>query len=54
VRILTSADRGWPLPGVEPAAFALLAWLRWQGIAGNLPVTTGARRGALLGQISSG
>jgi anhydro-N-acetylmuramic acid kinase len=52
--VQTSEDYGWPLPGIEPAAFALLAWLRLQGKPGNLPETTGASRAVLLGQISMG
>jgi anhydro-N-acetylmuramic acid kinase len=50
-RVLTSEALGWPLASIEPAAFALLAWLRRNGVAGNLPATTGARRAALLGVI---
>lgn len=53
-RVQTSEDYGWPLPSIEPAAFAWLAWLRLQGRPGNLPGTTGARRAVLLGQISAG
>ena len=49
---LTSADMGWPLQSIEPAAFALLAWLRINRRPGNLPQTTGATRGVLLGQIT--
>lgn len=50
--VLPSTDLGWPVQSIEPAAFALLAFLRMQGKAGNVPGTTGARRAALLGQIS--
>ena len=50
--VITSEALGWPLQSIEPAAFALLAWRRVQGKPGNLPQTTGARRPALLGQIS--
>ena len=50
---LTSADLGWPLQSIEPAAFALLAWLRFHNKTGNLPETTGASRPVLLGQISA-
>lgn len=52
VLVSTSADHGWPIKSVEPAAFALLAWLRWVGRPGNLPETTGANRAVLLGQIT--
>jgi anhydro-N-acetylmuramic acid kinase len=50
--VRTCADLGWPLQSIEPAAFALLAWMRLRGQRGNLPETTGARRAALLGQIA--
>lgn len=51
-KVITSETLGWPLQSIEPAAFALLAWRRMHRKAGNLPQTTGARRAALLGQIS--
>jgi anhydro-N-acetylmuramic acid kinase len=47
--VLTSDALGWPVRAIEPAAFALLAWLRVAGKPGNLPLTTGARRSVLLG-----
>jgi anhydro-N-acetylmuramic acid kinase len=50
--VVTSAALGWPVQSIEPAAFALLAWMRMAGQPGNLPRTTGARRAALLGQVS--
>jgi anhydro-N-acetylmuramic acid kinase len=50
--VRVSDDAGWPLQSIEPAAFALLAWLRWEGRPGNLPETTGARRAVLSGQVS--
>lgn len=49
----TSAREGWPVQSIEPAAFALLAWLRWQNLPGNIPLTTGASRAVLLGQITA-
>jgi len=52
LQVATSDELGWPRQSIEPAAFALLAWLRWRGQPGNLPATTGARRAARLGQIS--
>lgn len=51
--VCTSEEHGWPLQSIEPAAFAWLAWLRWQGEPGNLPATTGARRAVLCGQITA-
>jgi anhydro-N-acetylmuramic acid kinase len=52
IELRTSEELGWPRQAIEPAAFALLAWLRWRGRAGNLPATTGARRAVLCGQLT--
>ncbi len=52
VEIKTSGELGWPVQSIEPAAFALLAWMRMRRQPGNLPGTTGAKRAALLGQVS--
>jgi len=51
-QVVTSEALGWPVQSIEPAAFALLGWMRMNGRPGNLPQTTGARRAALLGQVS--
>ena len=50
--LVTSDALGWPFQTIEPAAFALLAYLRVQSQPGNLPRTTGASRAVRLGQIS--
>ncbi len=50
-QVMTSESLGWPVQAIEPAAFALLAWLRMNGKPGNLPQTTGARRAVLCGQV---
>lgn len=52
VEVMTSDELGWPRQSIEPAAFALLAWLRWNKQPGNLPETTGAQRPVLCGQIT--
>ncbi len=52
VDIRTSENFGWPVQAIEPAAFALLAYLRMERKPGNLAQTTGARRSVLLGQVS--
>jgi anhydro-N-acetylmuramic acid kinase len=52
ISVLSTTELGWPVQAIEAAAFAWLAWLRWNGIPGNLPATTGANRPVLLGQIS--
>jgi anhydro-N-acetylmuramic acid kinase len=36
----------------EAAAFALLGWLTWHGLPGNLPSATGARRSVVLGKVT--
>jgi anhydro-N-acetylmuramic acid kinase len=51
-QLRTSDALGWPLQSIEPAAFALLAYLRVHSRPGNLPQTTGASRAVRLGQIS--
>ncbi|MGI8966562.1 MAG: anhydro-N-acetylmuramic acid kinase [Limisphaerales bacterium] len=52
IEIVTSEEMGWPVEAIEPAAFAWLAFLRWEKKTGNLPQTTGANRAVLCGQIS--
>src|SRR5205814_5408195 len=52
IKVMSCDSLGWPLQSIEPAAFALLAWLRVHGRPGNLPETTGASRPVVLGQIS--
>ena len=52
VEVRASAELGWLPQSVEPAAFALLAWLRMNRRAGNLPITTGASAAVLLGQVT--
>lgn len=51
-KVLTSEELGWPVQSIEPAAFALLAFLRVNRKSGNLPQTTGANRPVLCGQMS--
>ena len=36
----------------EAVAFALLAWLTWFDLPGNVPAATGASRNVLLGRIT--
>jgi anhydro-N-acetylmuramic acid kinase len=52
VTVTSSANLGWPVQCLEPAAFALLAYLRLNNQPGNLPATTGAARPVLCGQIT--
>jgi anhydro-N-acetylmuramic acid kinase len=51
--IISAEKLGWPLQAIEPAAFALLAYLRFHNRRGNIHETTGASRAVLLGQITS-
>jgi anhydro-N-acetylmuramic acid kinase len=50
--IMSSEYLDWPVQAIEPAAFALLAWLRFENLPGNIPETTGAKRAVLCGQIT--
>jgi anhydro-N-acetylmuramic acid kinase len=47
-----SEDFGLPVEAKEAAAFALLAWQTWHRLPGNVPAATGAKRGAILGQVT--
>jgi len=38
----------------EAAAFALLGWLTWHGLPGNVPSATGAKRPVVLGKVTYG
>jgi anhydro-N-acetylmuramic acid kinase len=52
ITVSTTADHGVPAEAKEAMAFALLAWLRWHGLPGNVPSATGATRDAVLGRIT--
>ena len=47
-----SEEFGLPVEAKEAAAFALLAWMTWHRLPGNMPAATGAKRGVVLGQIA--
>jgi anhydro-N-acetylmuramic acid kinase len=53
VEILTTTALGVDADFKEAIAFAILAYWRQQGVCGNLPQVTGARKLALLGEIFS-
>jgi anhydro-N-acetylmuramic acid kinase len=51
-KLAESGDFGLPAEAKEAAAFALLAWMTWNHLPGNVPAATGAKRPVVLGQIS--
>lgn len=52
ITVQTSDDLGMPVQAKEAVAFALLAWLRWNDLPGNIPAATGATREVLLGKVT--
>jgi anhydro-N-acetylmuramic acid kinase len=50
--VTTIEDFGMPTSAKEAAAFALLAWMTWHRLPGNVPAATGAKRAAVLGQVT--
>lgn len=52
ISVRTSDTLNMPAQAKESVAFALLAWLRWHGLPGNVPAATGAQREVLLGKIT--
>lgn len=54
VRVRETGELGIPAQAKEAVAFALLAWLTWNDLPGNVPSATGARRPVLLGKVTHG
>jgi len=52
VKVLTTAEAGIDVEAKEAAAFALLGWLTWHGLPGNVPSATGAKRAVILGKVT--
>lgn len=52
VRVRSIEETGLNAGAKEAAAFALLGWLTWYGLSGNLPSATGARRPVVLGKVT--
>ncbi len=52
VRLRSIEETGLNAGAKEAAAFALLGWLTWHGLPGNLPSATGARRAVILGKVT--
>jgi anhydro-N-acetylmuramic acid kinase len=51
-RVLTIDAFGMPSEAKEAAAFALMAWMTWHRLPGNVPSATGAKRPVILGQVT--
>jgi anhydro-N-acetylmuramic acid kinase len=51
-RVQTIDAFGLPSEAKEAAAFALLAWMTWSHLPGNVPAATGAKRPVILGQVT--
>ena len=51
VKVRLIEELGVPAQAKEAVAFALLAWLSWFGLPGNIPSATGAGRAVVLGKI---
>lgn len=54
VKVRSMEELGVPAQAKEAVAFALLAWLTWVGLPGNVPSATGARRPVVLGKVTHG
>ena len=52
VRVRVMEELGVEAQAKEAVAFALLGWLTWNGMVGNVPTATGAKRGVVLGKVS--
>jgi anhydro-N-acetylmuramic acid kinase len=51
VKVATTDAMGIASEAKEAAAFALLGWLTWHGLPGNVPAATGAQRAVVLGKV---
>lgn len=54
VKIRLTKELGVPGQAKEAIAFALLAWLTWNGLPGNVVAATGAKRPVVLGKVTHG
>jgi anhydro-N-acetylmuramic acid kinase len=52
VRVRSTDELGIPTQAKEAVAFALLAWLTWNDLPGNVPTATGATRPVILGKVT--
>jgi anhydro-N-acetylmuramic acid kinase len=53
VKVRMMEELGVPAQAKEAVAFALMAWLSWNGLPGNVPAATGARGAVVLGKITN-
>jgi anhydro-N-acetylmuramic acid kinase len=54
VRVREMAELGVEAQAKEAVAFALLAWMTWNRLPGNVMSATGARRAVVLGKVTFG
>ncbi len=54
VKVLVADEMGLAAEAKEAVAFALLAWLSWHGLPGNVASATGAARPVVLGKVTCG
>ncbi|ADV81934.1 anhydro-N-acetylmuramic acid kinase [Terriglobus saanensis] len=52
ISVSTTDEHGIPSQAKEAMAFALLAWLRWNNLPGNVPSATGASKPMILGKVT--
>jgi anhydro-N-acetylmuramic acid kinase len=52
VTVATTESAGLAVEAKEAAAFALLGWLTWHGLPGNVPSATGVKRAVVLGKVN--
>jgi anhydro-N-acetylmuramic acid kinase len=52
VKVRMMEELGVPAQAKEGVAFALLAWLSFHGLPGNVPSATGAKRAVVLGKVT--
>jgi anhydro-N-acetylmuramic acid kinase len=54
IKVRLMEELGIAAEAKEAVAFALLAWLTWHGLPGNVPAATGAKRAVVLGKVTRG
>jgi len=52
IKVATTGAAGLAIEAKEAAAFALLGWLTWHGLPGNVPSATGASHPVVLGMVT--